>query len=59
MTPYRAHTHLELGLYVGSSSMSQAVAEAERAIALDPNNADSYARAGKRLQLFGGRTKKP
>ena len=46
--------HRLLGLvYLGQKQYGQAIAEAERAIALDPNDAEGYARLGDILNLAG------
>jgi TolB-like protein/class 3 adenylate cyclase/predicted Zn-dependent protease len=50
----RAHGALSLVLQMKRQS-DQAIAEGERTIALDPNNADSYARQAGVLNLTGGR----
>src|SRR5262249_54338599 len=49
----KAHTILG-EVYTGKQQYDQAIAEGERAIALDPNNADSYASQAETL-LFAGR----
>jgi adenylate cyclase len=50
----RAHGALSLVLQMKRQS-DQAIAEGERTIALDPNNADSYARQAGVLNLTGGK----
>src|SRR5713101_8385431 len=47
-----AHTLLSM-VYVQKQQHDQAIAEGERAIALDPNNADSYARQAEVLNFTG------
>ncbi|HEX9869172.1 MAG TPA: tetratricopeptide repeat protein [Candidatus Tectomicrobia bacterium] len=47
-----AHSLLSWGYYL-QQQYDQAIAEGERAIALDPNNADSYARQADVLNLAG------
>ena len=53
MTPCRMPTALELCLLRQKQQSEQALAEAERAIALDPNYADSYAGTGGGAELCG------
>ena len=46
--------HSSLGwIYAQKQQFDQAIAEEERAVALDPNNADSYARQGEVLNFAG------
>jgi tetratricopeptide (TPR) repeat protein len=46
--------HQVLGqVYLWKKQHEQAIAEAERAIALDPNNADAYVNLGNILPLAG------
>src|SRR2546426_9517777 len=47
-----AHALLS-GVYAQKQQYDQAIAEGERAIALDPNNADSYAWQAEALTLAG------
>jgi adenylate cyclase len=47
-----AHTRLS-GIYAQKQQYEQALAEGERAIALDPNNADSYAHQAEALTVAG------
>src|SRR5262249_56690291 len=47
-----AHSSLEL-VYEVTQQFDQALAEGERAIALDPNNADSYALQAEALNFAG------
>ena len=53
MTPYRERTALLGCVYAVQSKYEPAMAEAERAIALDPNNADSYASLANAFNSWG------
>src|ERR671914_2121471 len=55
MMPYRERTILSY-VHTLQAKYEPAVAAAERAIALDPNNADGYHGLANVLNLFGERT---